>query len=132
MSNQEVSNSPLVLIADSDEDERSLWKAVFKLKGFRVLEAAHGQKAINLMTRATPDLLLIDLRLPRVSGPTVIRHVKSLARMSNLSVITFSYRAANGMRSPIAGTVAHLDKPIEFDLLLSLVERIVFPPAVAA
>jgi hypothetical protein len=52
--------------------------------------------------------------------------------MSNLPVITFSYRAASGKRSPITDTVAHLDKPIEFDLLLSLVERIVFPPAIAA
>jgi len=130
--NNQVSNSPLVLIADSDEDERSLWKAVFKLKGFRVLEAADGQTAINLMTRVTPDLLLIDLRLPRVSGPTVIRHVKSMARMSSLPVITFSYRAASGKRIPIADTVAHFDKPIEFDLLLSLVDRIVLPPAVAA
>lgn len=73
MKHAEGKPSPLVMIADNDEEERCLLKAILKLKGFKVIEAADGREAINLATIATPDLLLIDLRLPRVSGLAVIR-----------------------------------------------------------
>ena len=48
---------PLVMIADNDDEERCILKAILKLKGFKVVEAADGQEAINLATEATPDLL---------------------------------------------------------------------------
>jgi CheY-like chemotaxis protein len=72
MKHAESKPSRLVMIADNDEEERCILKAILKLKGFNVVEAADGQEAINLATKATPDLLLVNLRLPRVSGLTVI------------------------------------------------------------
>ncbi len=120
-------SSPLVMIADNDEEERSLLKAILKLKGFKVVEAANGQEAINLATEATPDLLLIDLRLPRVNGLTVIRQIKNQARLRNLPLVTVSLGASTG-KPRVAGSTTHLEKPIEFDQLTSLIDRLLPGP----
>jgi len=124
MKHAEGKPSPLVMIADNDEEERRILKAILKLKGFKVVEAADGQEAINLATKATPDLLLIDLRLPRVSGLAVIRQIKNQARLRNLHLITVSLSASSGQRSRVAGSSAHLEKPVEFDQLTSLIDRL--------
>ena len=116
---------PTVLIADNDEDERRLLKAVLKLKGFKVVEAAHGQEAIDLATCSTPDLLLIDLRLPRVSGPVVIRQITNQAHLRNMAMVAVSISADNARRS-MRGLAIHLEKPVELYQLDSLIDRL-FP-----
>src|SRR5216683_5822871 len=113
MKHAEGKPSPLVMIADNDEEERRILKAILKLKGFKVVEAADGQEAINLATKATPDLLLVDLRLPRVSGSTVIRQITNQARLRNLPMVTVSLSTANGKRPRVAGSAAHLARPLE-------------------
>lgn len=125
MRQAERKSSPLVMIADNDEEERGLLKAVLKLKGFKVVEAANGQEAINLATEATPDLLLIDLRLPRVSGLTVIRQIKNQAQLRNLPLVTVSLSTPGRKRSRGSGFTAHLEKPVEFDQLMSLIDRLI-------
>ncbi len=124
MRQPENKTSPLVMIADNDEEERSLLKAVLKLKGFQVVEAADGQRAIDLATEATPDLLLVDLRLPRVSSPVVIRQIMNQARLRNQQVVTVSLSTSSRKQSRVAGSAAHLEKPVEFDQLTSLIERL--------
>ena len=63
-----MSSFPTIMIAECDEDERCLLKSVLELKGFSVLEAGDGQQAFELALRRHPDLILIDLKLPVVSG----------------------------------------------------------------
>ena len=128
MKHPEGKPSPLAMIADNDEEERCILKAILKLKGFKVVEASDGEEAINLATKGTPDLLLVDLRLPRVSGLTVIRQIKNQARLRNLNVITVSLTASTGQGSRIAGSSAHLQKPVDFDRLTSLIDRLLPGP----
>ena len=128
MKTAESKPSRSVMIADNDEEERCILKAILKLKGFNVVEAADGQEAINLATKATPDLLLVDLRLPRVSGLTVIRQITNQARLRNLPMITVSLSIPNGKRPRVAGSAAHLEKPVEFDQLTSLIDRLLPGP----
>ena len=115
---------PLIMIADQDEDERCLLRAILKLKGCRVVEAADGQQAIDLATHATPDVLLVDLRLPRVSGLVVIRQIGNQARLRNLQMFTVSVSASRSKHVRVPGSVAHLEKPVEVDQLISLIDRL--------
>lgn len=128
MKHTAIKSSRLAMIADNDEEERSILKAILKLKGFRVVEAANGQQAINLATEVTPDLLLIDMRLPRVSGSTVIRQIKSQARLRNLPVVAVSFSASSGESPKVAGSAVHLQKPVEFDQLTALIDRLLPVP----
>jgi CheY-like chemotaxis protein len=116
---------PLIIIADQDEDERCLLRAVLKLKGFNVLEAADGQQAINLAIEKHPDLLLVDLRLPGVSGAAAIRQIRKCPELRSLPIVTVSIRSnsAQSRRASSDQSTAHLRKPIEYDALDVLIER---------
>ncbi|HZI86532.1 MAG TPA: response regulator, partial [Pyrinomonadaceae bacterium] len=65
-----------VLIADGDEDSRYLLRSLLELKGFEILEAHDGQEAFDISVLRQPDLILIQLRLPLVSGFTAIRRIR--------------------------------------------------------
>jgi CheY-like chemotaxis protein len=116
---------PLIMIADHDEDERCLLRAILKLKGFNVIEARDGQEAIDLAIGKRPDLLVVDLTLPRVSGSAAIRRIRKRAGLRNLPIvaISFGHPSPIGTRSPNGRSTVHLDKPIEYDELDTLIDR---------
>src|SRR6266404_5924224 len=98
----------LIVIADQDEDERCLLRAVLKLKGFRVIEARDGQEAIELAINKRPDLLVMDLKLSRVSGTAAIRQIRMRADLRNLPIVAVSStRSARGRRAPSGRSTAH-------------------------
>ena len=116
---------PSIMVADYDEDERCLIRSVLELKGFVVIEAADGQQAFDLALRKHPDLILIELKLPVVSGFTVIRRIQKLNRLRQTPIIGVSFEKPVSRRqlAIAAGCVAHLNKPIEFDELDFLIDR---------
>ena len=113
------------MVADHDEDERCLLRAILKLKGFNVIEARDGQEAIDLAIGKRPDLLVVDLTLPRVSGAAAIRRIRKQAELRNLPVVAISlgHPSPIGRRSPNGRSTVHLNKPIEYDELDALIDR---------
>jgi two-component system, OmpR family, KDP operon response regulator KdpE len=116
---------PLIMIADHDEDERGLLRAMLKLKGFNVIEAADGQEAIDLAIDKRPDLLVVDLTLPRVSGSAAISRIRKRAGLRHLPIVAISLRhpLPIGSRSPNERSTVHLNKPIAYDELDALLDR---------
>jgi len=114
-----------VLVADSDEDNLRLLNSVLALKGFDVLAANDGQKAVDLATLGRPDLILIDLKLPIISGFTAIRRIKKLASLRDIPIIATSLSKPTSHRqlALAAGCAAHLDKPVDFDQLDALIDQ---------
>jgi two-component system, cell cycle response regulator DivK len=114
-----------VLVADSDEDDLSLLNSVLALKGFDVLGADDGQKAVDLAMRWRPDLILIELKLPIISGFTAIRRIKKVASLRDIPVIAVStsHPTSHRQLALAAGCAAHLDKPIDFDQLDALINE---------
>ncbi|MBC8030677.1 MAG: response regulator [Pyrinomonadaceae bacterium] len=117
---------PTIMVADSDEDERCLMKSILELKGFQVLEALDGQEAIEIAVRKRPDLLLIQLKLPVVSGFTAIRRIKKHDELRDVPIIAISFNnpTSNHNLALAAGCNAHVENPIEFDLLDALIDRL--------
>lgn len=125
MRNQKSQTLPLIMIADSDDEERCLLRAVLKLKGFNVIEAVDGQQAINLATEKLPDLLVVDLKLPRVSGSKAIRQIRKKPDLQNLPIVAVSLSQSRSgrKREVAAGSTVHLEKPIEYEQLDTLLDR---------
>jgi len=118
--------NPTILLADSDEDSRYLLRSLLELKGFQVLEANDGQQAIDISVRSKPDLLLIQLKLPVVSGFTAIRRIRKLEELRAVPIIAISFNnpTSNRNLALAAGCNAHIENPIEFDLLDALVDQL--------
>jgi len=114
------------MVADSDEDERCLLKSVLELKGFQVLEAIDGQEAIEIAVQKRPDLVLMQLKLPVISGFTAIRRIKKHDGLRDVPIIAISVNKPTSNRNLAlaAGCEAHMDNPIEFDLLEALIDRL--------
>jgi CheY-like chemotaxis protein len=68
--------SPLVLVVDDVADTRRLMRRVLERADMRVVEAGTGEEAMEAMTRDRPDLVVLDLRLPGISGFDVARWVR--------------------------------------------------------
>ena len=118
-------NTPTkILIADNDEETRGLIKAVLTWKGFEVLEASDGAEAFNLAVAQQPALLVIDLKLPVLSGVRVIWKLRA-AGILQLPIIATSATLLTTHRhiALAAGCVAHIEKPVEPDQLDELLDR---------
>jgi CheY-like chemotaxis protein len=115
-----------IMVADSDADNRYLLRSLLELKGFQVLLATDGQEAIDTALRERPDLVLIQLKLPVVSGFTVIRRLRSCVALREVPIIAVSCsnQTANRNVAMAAGCNAHIEDPIEFDVLDDLIDRL--------
>ena len=123
-----VEDQPIltIMIADPDDDNRCLLKSILELKGFVVIEATNGQEAVEVALEMVPDLMLIELKLPVVSGFTAIRRIKKCDELRQTPIIAFSLNrpASHRKLALAAGCTAHLEEPIEFDQLDALIERL--------
>lgn len=118
---------PVAIVAESDDETRLLIKSLLELLGFAVVEAHDGKEAFESAVCYRPDLILIELKLPVVTGFNTIRRIKKMTDLSNVPIIAMSSRSAttNEHLALAAGCSAHVAKPIEFDLLESVVENLV-------
>jgi two-component system, cell cycle response regulator DivK len=118
--------NPTILVADSDEDSRYLLRSLLELKGFHVLEANDGQEAIDTSLSRRPDLVLIQLKLPVVSGFTAIRRIRKYDELRSIPIIAISFNNPTSNRSLAlaAGCNAHIENPVEFDLLEVLLDQL--------
>ena len=98
-----------------------------ELLGFAVVEANDGQEAYESAVCYQPDLILIELKLPIVSGFAAIRRIRRESDLSGVPIIAMSTRngTANQNLALAAGCSAHVQKPIEFDRLEAVVENLV-------
>ncbi len=111
-----------VLIVDDDEGMRDTLNAILK-REYRVLKVASGEAALPILNREDVDLILLDVRLPGISGFEVLRIVKenfSLVEVIMISAITEVETAVQAMKH---GAYHYVTKEFDYDQLRSLVRN---------
>jgi CheY-like chemotaxis protein len=100
---------PLVLIVDDNKQNLRLARDVLRAAGFRTLDAASGAQAIRLAAEHTPDLVLLDLRLPDMDGVDVV------GELTGIPVVALSalQLPADDSKLRAAGFAGYLEKPID-------------------
>jgi CheY-like chemotaxis protein len=120
---QHPAASRTILVVDDDDDIRGLLRAMIERGLHRVVEAVDGAEALELIRRARPDLVLVDLNMPEVDGSEVCRRVKADAATRDLPVLVLTAAAqdADRRRALAAGADGYLTKPFsplaQLDLL---------------
>ena len=120
------SRKRILLVEDSEADVTLALEALDALASV-VAIARDGQEAIDyLAAREAPDVLLLDLKLPKVDGLAVLAHVKRDARLRHLPVVmlTSSAEEADVVRSYELGVNAYVVKPHSFDELRAAFARV--------
>jgi CheY-like chemotaxis protein len=113
---------PLILIADEDEEERGLMRAILKLVGFDVVEALDTRQVIRLAKAESPDLLVIDLGLAGLNGNDEVERIRKESALPKLPVVAVSSSDFKP-RSHKSKSTAFLPKPIEYEQFYAIIDR---------
>jgi CheY-like chemotaxis protein len=115
-----------ILIAEDERDIRDLITFTLGFAGFEVVAAANGEEAVNLARQEIPDLILMDVRMPRMTGYEACALMKADAKLKDIPVIFLS---AKGQDSEIqtglqAGAADYLLKPFAPDQLTERIQSV--------
>jgi CheY-like chemotaxis protein len=104
---------------------RHLIKMTLELEGFEVIEAEGGQRGLELAKAQTPDLILLDLMLPDVSGLDVCQELKKDARLCKIPIIVLSSSEHSDEieRCFQLGVQGYVLKPFKPAMLLEIVQK---------
>ena len=112
-----------VLVVDDDRDVREGIAAVLTDAGYRVCVAKDGLQALEMLDLAVPDLVLLNLVMPRMSGEAFIKNVRSRVAPRTFCVVAMSGR----LDSRSSPTKWFLAKPLRRGLLLTVVRELCPP-----
>jgi two-component system cell cycle response regulator DivK len=105
----------LILIVDDNEQNRRLARDVLQFAGFRTLEAKGGAEGLSLALECTPDLVLMDIRMPHMGGTEVLRKLRDDSRTARIPVVALTSSTMKGDRERFLadGFDGYLEKPIQ-------------------
>jgi CheY-like chemotaxis protein len=114
-----------IMVVDDYEDLRQITHMALESLGYRVVEAASGEEAVELAQTELPDLIIMDLNMPHLDGFAAIHRIRRLLGLRDVPVIAFSAHSAKDVREDAlaAGCREFITKPVNFDILKATVER---------
>lgn len=115
--------NPIALIIEDDEDMGTIFAAAMRQAGYEPEVVADGQLALNRLAELTPDIVILDLHLPTVSGPDILKYMRGSERLKETRVIiaTADPHLADTLRKDVSFV---LDKPVSFKQLSVLSGRL--------
>jgi CheY-like chemotaxis protein len=120
----------LVLVVEDYQDAREMYAAYLQFSGFDVAEAGNGVEAVEKATELLPDIVLMDLALPRMDGWEATRRLKADARTRHIPIVALTGHAlaghAEGARE--AGCDSFVTKPCLPDALVAEIRRLLDQP----
>ena len=122
---QEV-RGPTILVADDEPEVLNLVRTLLEWQRYSVVDAADGREALRQARQMVPDLILLDVRMPRMSGLTVLEKLQADPLTESIPVIMLSVVTTySEVRAALQrGAVAYLSKPFELKEMLELVQRV--------
>jgi DNA-binding response OmpR family regulator len=121
-----VTDAPLVLCADDDEDILSLVSLRLRRAGFEVATAADGEQAVQIARDRRPVLAVLDVMMPKRTGYEVLAELRGDEALRGMKVILLSARVQEGdvARGMDAGADAYLAKPFKAQDLVDKVQEL--------
>lgn len=124
-----ASNAPSLLIADDDDVLRERLAAALRERGYDVRTARGYDEAVALARRDSPELALVDLRMPGRSGLELVRELKAIDPATRVVVLTGYGSIATAMDAVRLGASHYISKPADVDDILAAFARGDMPDA---
>ncbi len=117
---------PAVLHAEDDPDHRDVVRMALKNTNIFLIEAVDGEEALRKIEDQLPDLILLDLFMPRMDGFSVMEAVKANPRVSHIPIIVLSAwpTGDNRIRTREAGAIEFVAKPYQPAQLVALIQEV--------
>src|SRR4030042_2835441 len=114
-----------ILIVEDNEKNRTLVKDVLEYQGYEVIEAGNGKEGIKIAKENNPDLILMDIQMPVMSGYDAIKILKNNPKTKDIKIIALTSFAMKGDKEKIMeeGFDDYIAKPIDIRRLPELVKK---------
>jgi len=116
-----------ILVVDDDESHRTLICDLLEEMGYATQQAANGREALDLLEADVPQAVLLDLRMPVMSGWGLLDALKKMPRAHQVPIIIIS---AYGFEweAELVGASGYVSKPVDLDRVKLTVQQLVGPP----
>ena len=119
---------PRILLIDDNAENRDSLSRRLERRGFEVLLAVDGRAGVDAALAEKPDLVLMDMNMPKVDGWEATRQIKAAMPMLPVIALTAHALAGDRERALQAGCTDYHTKPIDFPKLLSQIETLLEAP----
>ena len=127
MNDKGTKEGPLrkILVVEDDQDNREMVIKVLKHNGYRAIEAVDGEEAVERAKAESPDLILLDLYIPKMDGYEVTRKLKGDTDLKSIPIIALTAHAMKGKKEEAlaAGFDGYITKPINVRELPQQIEH---------
>jgi DNA-binding response OmpR family regulator len=119
-------SSKKVLVVEDDKSISALLVRALQNDGFKVVSAMDGEAALVVCVEERPDVMLLDVNLPKLDGFTVAKRIKGVESLKNIPIIflTAKDRPADMIQGIQAGAKHYLTKPFNIEDLLKKVRKL--------
>ena len=114
-----------ILVVEDNEKNMKLFRDVLDASGYRTLEAATGERAVELVFEHRPDLVLMDIQLPDIDGIEALSRLRADDRTASVPVLALTAQAMEGDRERFlaAGFDGYLSKPVDIAEFVATIKR---------
>jgi PleD family two-component response regulator len=119
---------PFALIIEDDRDISALFRHVLDIGGYHTEIILHGKEAVQRLDSVRPDIVLLDLHLPGMSGTQILEHVRADERLKSVPVVVITAYARDAESLPVEPDLV-LMKPVNLEQLSNLVQRLRTTPS---
>jgi DNA-binding response OmpR family regulator len=117
-------NGKTVLLVDDDNEIVQAMRAVLESKGFRILTASDGNAGLAVAERENPDLIVVDMMMPKKSGFLVVEKIKRKTPAPPMIMITANEGSRHRAYAELLGVDTYLRKPFAMERLVEEVQRL--------
>ena len=116
-----------ILYIEDNPDNRLLVKRILISEGYALIEAKDAFDALNVLTNAHPDLILMDINMPDMDGYTLTAKIKSLPGFERVPILAVTANVMRGDKEKTleAGCDGYIQKPLDIDQLTREIERFI-------
>src|SRR3954471_13727810 len=118
-----MAEQKLILIVDDDFELSDGIRAVLETQGHKVLQARDGQQGQNMIYNNHPDLVILDMMMPRKGGYPVLEHFRDKPNTPPIIMITANEGSRHKAYAEYLGVVDYIRKPFAMEKLLEAVQR---------
>jgi two-component system cell cycle response regulator DivK len=122
---EKATSAKTVLIVEDNELNMKLFNDLLEVHGYATLQSREGEEALRLARRHKPDLIVMDIQLPEVSGLEVTKRLKEDKNLRDIPVVAVTAFAMKGDEEKIraGGCEAYLAKPITVNTFIDTVRK---------
>lgn len=119
----DAERTPTVLVVDDDPEHSRALAKVLARAGYRVRTAGDGREALTSLTECACDLVITDLRMPRMDGLDLLRHLRAMRPHVSVVVITAFGEWTTYLHAMDSGAVDYLSKPVRREDILLVARK---------